>query len=101
MPKFSIFLAELGNFESFETMLFFQQKKVNINKMKIDIPLKNIANIFNSNTDQIANTKGNISKITIKEKFDNLYTEIKNFIEKDSIEQVRQTHTFSLYLDKI
>ncbi len=62
--------------------------------MKTDILLKNLANIFKNHTDQIANTKGNISKITIKEKYDNLYNDIKNFIEKDSIDQqVRQTHT--------
>ena len=75
------------------------KKTANFNKMKTDILLKNLANIFKSNTDQIANTNGNISKITIKEKFDNLYTEIKNFIEKDSIEQqVRQPTLLSLYL---
>ena len=62
--------------------------------MKTDLQLKKITNIFKSNTDKISNTKVNISKLTIKEKFDNPYTEIKNFIEKDSIEQqVRQTHT--------
>ncbi len=44
--------------------------------------------------------KGNISKITIKEKFDNPNTENKNFIEKDSIEQqVRQTPLLSFGLN--
>ena len=62
--------------------------------MKVEFLLKNISNIFAKYEEEISNTRGNISRSTIKEKINKLHTDIDNFIKKDDIEQqVRKTHT--------